>query len=298
LFFIFHRKKLDPVPDRPVGTFFAALALSFDPKGTNVGSVSLVVGRGAGQLGQQFRLVRRQFPQGAGGTRASLNWNDKLFLGFKQKANVCFCFCFRSRSRQVLCQYFASSIPCWCLLSEGPRPLWARRRAPKGTNNDPFFTTFLDVPFGLPLGKITWMGSPYSRSRMHVWQTFLTLAHVWHTSVFLKRMRAPGHQRNMVKGLRTNCFASATFFFLFSETVLWFLPEANFALLAVPLLGHSQIGIVSEARLAQNGKLGVFPVHAIISVGSFGGRHPLKVIHVSKISSAVDTKKLQTRRAA
>jgi len=77
LFFIFHRKKLDPVPvsvpDRPVGTFFAALALSFDPKGTNVGSVSLVVGRGAGQLGQQFRLVRRQFPQGAGGTRASLN---------------------------------------------------------------------------------------------------------------------------------------------------------------------------------------------------------------------------------
>lgn len=101
-----------------------------------------------------------------------------------------------------------------------------------------------------------------------------------------------------MKGLRTNCFASATFFFLFSETVLWFLPEANFALLAVPLLGHSQIGIVSEARLAQNGKLGVFPVHAIISVGSFGGRHPLKVIHVSKISSAVYTKKLQTRRAA
>ena len=41
---------------------------------------------------------------------------------------------------------------------------------------------------------------PYSRSRRHVWQTFLILLHVWHTSVFLNRMRAPGHQRKMVKG--------------------------------------------------------------------------------------------------
>ena len=30
-------------------------------------------------------------------------------------------------------------------------------------------------------GLLTWMGSPYSRSSMHVWHTFFSLAHVWHT---------------------------------------------------------------------------------------------------------------------
>ena len=35
---------------------------------------------------------------------------------------------------------------------------------------------------------------------MQVWQTFFILAHVWQTSVFLKRALAPGRQRKMVKG--------------------------------------------------------------------------------------------------
>lgn len=35
---------------------------------------------------------------------------------------------------------------------------------------------------------------------MHVWQTFLTLAHVVQTSVFLKRDPAPGFQRKTVNG--------------------------------------------------------------------------------------------------
>jgi len=35
---------------------------------------------------------------------------------------------------------------------------------------------------------------------MHVWQTFLSLAHVWQISVFLKRMPLPGHQRKTVNG--------------------------------------------------------------------------------------------------
>lgn len=35
---------------------------------------------------------------------------------------------------------------------------------------------------------------------MQVWQTFFILAHVWQTSVFLKRALAPGRQRKMVNG--------------------------------------------------------------------------------------------------
>lgn len=42
--------------------------------------------------------------------------------------------------------------------------------------------------------------TPYSRSSRQVWQTFFSLLQVWHTSVFLKRIRTPGHQRNTVKG--------------------------------------------------------------------------------------------------
>ena len=44
---------------------------------------------------------------------------------------------------------------------------------------------------------------------MHVWQTFLSLAHVWQTSVFLKRMPLPGHQRNTVNG-RVQIFQPGT----------------------------------------------------------------------------------------
>ncbi len=51
------------------------------------------------------------------------------------------------------------------------------------------------------------------------------------------------------------------------------LPGADFALLAVLLLHHSQVRIVTEAGLAKDGKLGLFPVHAIVGVCTFRGRH-------------------------
>jgi hypothetical protein len=35
---------------------------------------------------------------------------------------------------------------------------------------------------------------------MHVWHTFLTRAHIWQSSVFLKRAWGPGFQRKTVKG--------------------------------------------------------------------------------------------------
>jgi len=41
---------------------------------------------------------------------------------------------------------------------------------------------------------------PNSRSRRQVWQTFLSLAQIWQTSVFLNRALAPGLQRKTVKG--------------------------------------------------------------------------------------------------
>ena len=44
--------KLEHSAVRPVGTFFASFALSLDPEGADVGTVPLVVGRGAGKLGQ------------------------------------------------------------------------------------------------------------------------------------------------------------------------------------------------------------------------------------------------------
>ena len=41
---------------------------------------------------------------------------------------------------------------------------------------------------------------PYCRSRIHVWHTFLTLAHVGQTSVFLYRASEPGRQRKITNG--------------------------------------------------------------------------------------------------
>ena len=41
---------------------------------------------------------------------------------------------------------------------------------------------------------------PYSRSKIHVWHTFLSFAHVWQTSVFLNLAPLPGHHRNTVNG--------------------------------------------------------------------------------------------------
>lgn len=52
-----------------------------------------------------------------------------------------------------------------------------------------------------------WRRSPYSRSRRHVWQTFLILLQVWQTSVFLKRIRDPGHHRKTVNGRAQICWA-------------------------------------------------------------------------------------------
>jgi hypothetical protein len=43
-------------------------------------------------------------------------------------------------------------------------------------------------------------GSPYWRSSRHVWQQFFSFAQVWQTSVFLKRMPAPGIHRKTVNG--------------------------------------------------------------------------------------------------
>ena len=47
------------------------------------------------------------------------------------------------------------------------------------------FTSFpfsrLLVDMNSHLVNVTWMGRPYSRSNMHVWQTFFNFAHVWHT---------------------------------------------------------------------------------------------------------------------
>jgi hypothetical protein len=41
---------------------------------------------------------------------------------------------------------------------------------------------------------------PYCRSRIHVWHTFLTLAQVGQTSVFLYRASEPGRQRKITNG--------------------------------------------------------------------------------------------------
>ena len=35
---------------------------------------------------------------------------------------------------------------------------------------------------------------------MHVWHTFFTRAHIWHSSVFFWRALGPGFQRYTVKG--------------------------------------------------------------------------------------------------
>ena len=43
----------------------------------------------------------------------------------------------------------------------------------------PFLRLLVDMNSHLVI--ITWMGRPYSRSNMHVWQTFFNFAQVWHT---------------------------------------------------------------------------------------------------------------------
>jgi len=67
--------------------------------------------------------------------------------------------------------------------------------------------------------KKGWQDSkPYSRSRMQVWQTFLSFAHVWHISVFLYRIPAPGCQRKIVNG-RLHVYHFHIFIFQFPQSI-------------------------------------------------------------------------------
>jgi hypothetical protein len=53
---------------------------------------------------------------------------------------------------------------------------------------------------------------------------------------------------------------------------------ADLALLAVLLLGHPQVGVITQARLAEDGEVRVFPVLPIVGVGSHACRHDAKVV--------------------
>ena len=57
---------------------------------------------------------------------------------------------------------------------------------------------------------------------------------------------------------------------------------ANFAFLAIFLLGHTNVRIIAETRLTQDGKLGIFPILSVVSVGSQGGRHLFSVTSTSE----------------
>ena len=49
--------------------------------------------------------------------------------------------------------------------------------------------------------------------------------------------------------------------------------RANLALLAVLLLGHAQVGVVTQAGLAQDGKVGILPVLPVVGVRTHASRH-------------------------
>ena len=53
---------------------------------------------------------------------------------------------------------------------------------------------------------------------MQVWQTFLSFAHVWHISVFLYRIPAPGCQRKIVNG-RLHVYHFHIFIFQFPQSI-------------------------------------------------------------------------------
>ena len=48
---------------------------------------------------------------------------------------------------------------------------------------------------------------------------------------------------------------------------------ADLALLPVLLLGHADVGVVSEAGLAEDRKVCILPVLSVVSVGALGGSH-------------------------
>ena len=50
-------------------------------------------------------------------------------------------------------------------------------------------------------------------------------------------------------------------------------PRADLALLAEPLLDHPEVGVVAQARLAEDGELGVLPVLTVVGVRVLRGRH-------------------------
>ena len=49
--------------------------------------------------------------------------------------------------------------------------------------------------------------------------------------------------------------------------------QANGRTLTILLLGHTNIGVVTQAGLAENREVGVFPVRPIVRVGRQGHRH-------------------------
>ena len=51
------------------------------------------------------------------------------------------------------------------------------------------------------------------------------------------------------------------------------LPGADLAFFAELFLRHSEIGIVTETGLAQDGELGLLPVHPVVRVRTFRCRH-------------------------
>ncbi len=51
------------------------------------------------------------------------------------------------------------------------------------------------------------------------------------------------------------------------------LPCADLAFFSELFFRHSEIGIVTEAGLTEDGELCLFPVHPVVSVRTFGCRH-------------------------
>ena len=159
----------------------------------------------------------------------------------------------------------------------------------------------------IPIPSLTWIGKPYSRSNMHVWQTFFSLAHVWHTCkdrgirrplvlftcmivwrtcylCFLEphlRPRAPpedgeGTRADLaflawLESLSSDEVFKKSLNFLFLEILREFI---NYSELTVFLLGHPDVRIVTKASLAEDWEVCILPVGPVVRVGRQGHRHP------------------------
>ena len=62
-----------------------------------------------------------------------------------------------------------------------------------------------------------WTGNPYSRSSRHTWQTFLSLQHVWKTSVFLYLASRLGLHLKTVNGLGQILLSFSKFAFVCTQ---------------------------------------------------------------------------------